>query len=547
MNENKRPEIISKLSFYLMDKEPLLYLFIINSDFIKDEWGLLKQGDKEGFAGVSYKNSRVKFVYTDSFLALPLKELYFILIHEAQHVFKHHTKGLHDNLKNKLLVNIAEDAIINDEILEMKFLGIQPEMPSGEGGGITIPNDFKVKYSNLKKDAYTTPRLYGWYEEQNKDLSKREFLLKNGYCKTEEGEYGKVLWDDGANGLYTEIFTSKDEIFKDVKNGTGNRKEGRSIQPEDLTPVVVMSSQTPHSAGNEEGIEVEALGYFDNNINEAEEIQDEKEEDLIPQNIFVENIVKQAENMIESNPALKAARKTAGIDAGNSLIGAVKELLKSQVSWKKEFKQGLNIFLSDRGSTIGFKKSYITHLMNPRSRYGMLGKHKLRTVNKEQNYIIIAIDTSGSCFYDDHDKKRFFTEIDEIAKEMEFSNAGKVYTLMWDWMVRDEDLIEYKAGDWKNYNLSGGGGTNPNAVFRHLNRRSKEVGNGLIMKLNDKENIIIKDKKRLPYLLVLTDGYFYHSLREDDLLLYKNDKDSLMFLTRSQVSIPKGIKSIIYK
>ena len=78
-----RPEIISKLSFYLMDKEPMIYLFIINSDFIKDEWGVLAQPTKdgeiwEGYAGVTYDNNRVKFYYTDSFLTLPLKQLYFV-------------------------------------------------------------------------------------------------------------------------------------------------------------------------------------------------------------------------------------------------------------------------------------------------------------------------------------------------------------------------------------------------------------------------------------------------------------------------------------
>ena len=549
MNENKRPEIISKLSFYLMDKEPLIYLFIINSDFIKDEWGLLKQGDKEGLAGVSYKNSRVKFVYTDSFLALPLKELYFVLIHEAQHVFKHHTKGLHDKLENHTLVNIAEDSIINSEILEMKFLGLQPEMP--DSGGFKIPDGFKAKFSGIGKDAYTTPRLYNWMkqkEDKSKEEEKRDFLKKNEYCKTSDGEYGKVLWDDRSNGLYTVIFESKEDMIKNNKEGSGGKiKEEKDIQPENLTPVIFLDNESGYTSGFENTFEAEAIGYFDKNINDAEELKDDKEEDIIPQNIFTENMVKQAEKMVESNPALQAARKQAGIDAGNSLIGAIKELLKTQVSWKKEFKQDLNIFMSDRGSTVGFKKSYITHLMNPRSRYGMLGKHKLRTNTKEQNYIIVAIDTSGSCFYDEYDKKRFFTEIDEVAKEMEFSNSGKVYTLMWDWRIRDDDLKEYKVGDWKRYVLSGGGGTNPYAVFEHLKSRTKEVGSGLVMKLNNKENIIIKNKKKLPYLLFLTDGYFYRGLRIEDFLLYREDPKSVMFLTRTQDSIPKGIKSIVYK
>ena len=105
-------------------------------------------------------------------------------------------------------------------------------------------------------------------------------------------------------------------------------------------------------------------------------------------------------------------------------------------------------------------------------------------------------------------KKDFFTEIDEIAKEMKFSNSGKVYIMMWDWNVSNENIYEYKVGDWKNYTLKGGGGTNPRSVFRHLERRMEIVGNSINFKLNEKESLFIEDKKKLPFLLFLTDGYF---------------------------------------
>ena len=51
----QRPEIISKLAMFLMDKEPLVYLFIINTDFIPEEKLLEKLG---GFAYVTFKNKR---------------------------------------------------------------------------------------------------------------------------------------------------------------------------------------------------------------------------------------------------------------------------------------------------------------------------------------------------------------------------------------------------------------------------------------------------------------------------------------------------------
>jgi len=532
-----RPEIISKLSFYLMDKEPLIYLFIINSDFIQNEELIGK-----GFAGVNYKNNRVNFYYTQRFLDLPLEELYFVLVHEAQHIFKHHL-SLHQNLTDGNLRNIAEDAIINTEIQEMNFLGLTPRMPT-EGKGFLIPDEFKNDYSILKKDAYTTPRLYNWYQ-QNQVNDKKEFLKKNEFCKIiDSGEYAKVSYESKEDILSVVSYPTIEELYANFNRGIGP-KGSYSDQPIDnLLPVVMAGGRQSFSTGVKQDWDYELHGYNDPDIMDQNE---ENNDELIPQRVFTENLVKQATDMIEKNEALKAAQKAAGITKGNSLIAAINNLLKSDVNWKKEFKQGLNIYLSDRGTVKGTKQSYITHLLNPRSRYGMLGKHKLKTFTKQQNYVIVAIDTSGSCFYDDYDKERFFTEIDAIAKEMEFSSTGKVYTLMWDSYVASNDIEEYKVGGWKNYELRGGGGTNPRRIFSWLENRTETKYNSMVMTLNPKEKIYIPDKTKLPYLLVLTDGYFYYKFREEDLKFYKEDKKSVMFLTRDERDIEKGINRILYK
>ncbi len=538
-----RPEIISKLSFYLIDKEPLLYLFIINSDFVKDEQGFLGE---EGKAGVLYKNNRVQFYYTDTFLKLPLEELYFILIHEAYHIFKHHLT-IHSELSNFHLRNIAEDAIINDEIMRTKFLGISPKMPGGRARGIEIPENFKNDYYKLKEDAFTTPRLYNWYLK-NESKDKKDFLLKNKYCKNQNGDYGKVIYEDCGDLIYDK-FEDKKAMFDDFEQGYTSRKKGiRTESPENLTPVIMRGGEYSFEEGFDQEFECEINGYFDDKL-DSEQVSndDDDEENIIPQRVFTENLVKQSIEMTEQNKSLQAAKKAAGINEGNSLMGSVNKLLKSEVNWKKEFKQGLNVYMSDRGSIKGTKDSYITYLMNPRSRYGIIAKHKLKTNTKKQNYVIIAIDTSGSCFYDDYDKERFFTEIDNIAKEMEFSQSGKVYALMWDWYVSDNELKEYKVGDWKNFKLEGGGGTNPQNVFRFLKDQTEIKGNSAIMRLNKKVSIHIPNTKEMPFLLFLTDGYFYNRIVDDDLWLWKKDKKSLMFMTRTESNLPNNIKRIIYK
>ena len=95
---------------------------------------------------------------------------------------------------------------------------------------------------------------------------------------------------------------------------------------------------------NKATYDAEFFGYFDNNISEAEELQNEESENLIPQRIFTETLLKQAEQMEENNPSMQAARKIAGIDEGNSLMGAVKKLIQSTVNWKKEFQTGIECF-----------------------------------------------------------------------------------------------------------------------------------------------------------------------------------------------------------
>lgn len=532
-----RPEIISKLSFYLMDKEPLIYLFIINSDFIQNDELL---GD--GFAGVNYKNNRVQFYYSKNFLELPLEELYFVLIHESQHIFKHHL-SIHENLNDGKLRNIAEDAIINTEIESMKFLGLTPKMPT-EAKGFTVPKEFSNYYYSIKEDANTTPRLYNWYQQKQTN-DKESFLIKNKYCKIiSTGEYAKVSYKDN-DGLVVIKYPELEKLYDDFNNGNYPDGGYSEEKVDNLIPVVLAGGEVSFNSGVKQDWEYEFHGYNDPEI--PDEGDNEVNENIISQKVFTENLVKKATAMVESNDALKAAQKAAGINKGNSMIAAVNRILKSNVNWKKEFKQGLNIYLSDRGFVKGFKQSYITHLLNPRSRYGILGKHKMRTITKQQNYIIIAIDTSGSCFYDDYDKERFFTEIDSIAKEMNFNSSGKVYTLMWDTYVSSKEMYEYNVGDWKNYKLTGGGGTNPKRIFNWLEYRTENNNKSMIMKLNEKENLFIPDKKKLPFLLILTDGYFYSKLHETDLKFYKEDKKSVMFITRTDKDLYKGAKKVLYK
>ncbi len=177
----RRPENISKLAFYLSDKEPLLYLFIINTDFCNEpDFPLFKEGGPvQAEAGVTYQNGRVKFIYSDEILSKKSKEeLLFLIIHESFHIFKKHIER-HKGLKNWLARNMAQDAVINEEIATMNFKNtFTPKVPAF---AIRIPEKFKSEFRDLGNDAYTTERLYHWYLSQKP--KKEDLLLPGSYVK----------------------------------------------------------------------------------------------------------------------------------------------------------------------------------------------------------------------------------------------------------------------------------------------------------------------------------------------------------------------------
>jgi predicted metal-dependent peptidase len=535
----KRPEKITKLAFYLMDKEPLFYLFIINSDFIPDEvcFG-------SDYAAVRYQDGRVKFHYTTKFTELPIKQMYFVIIHEAYHIFKRHLSIHLDLMKiNPLLVNIAEDAIINTEILHSKFNGIEPDAK-----GLSpffVPDDFIRDYKSLGNDALVTPRLFNWYLNKNK-LNKKDALKQSGFCKnTKTGKYGKIQYEYEDDNFYISEFNDLDHMMKNANEYIYNFQPPTQTTKgniNDLIPVFINSNSGGYNQATYDG-ESESFGFSDSH----EQLNKEPEEaEAINQQVFTQKIVKQAREMVESNPQLK---KSAGKGSGNSILEKIEELLKPEVSWKKIFKKYVNLYNSDNSISKSKKKSVLTYLMNAKSRYGFIFPHYLKVKDKLQKYVFVAVDTSGSCFSDKYDMERFFSEIDSIAEELEFSNTGRVFIMQWDWGIT-YPFKEYKKGDWKKFQIHGGGGTNPKCIFDYMQKTFTPVGSSLFGYLDGdtkKNPLFIPDKEKLPLLIILTDGYFYNKLEKTDLGLYEKNDKNILFITKSKRNLFDNARYIEYK
>jgi len=539
----KRPEQISKLAIYLQDKEPLIYLFILNADFIYDGDG--KYLPKEvALAGVTYKNRRVMFYYGDAFLKLSPKELFFVVLHEAFHIFKKHVDR-HIDLyqEHRVLANVSEDSIINEEILKLVNTGsfdssMKPCMP--EKFLNLIPNEFKKEYESFGEHAYTTRRLFDWFKRRN-DVKKSDLLQRGSYVKCKDGNYGKVSKNNG-NGTYEVGTMSMDKMLKDVTdNMTGTQKDSEfeenfnskeKYREDELTPIVF--GDYFQSCQGEDGIEVEVINKetIDAHL-EEENGGTEKEKELFAKKLFEQ--AKELEKVIQN--------KTAGNRQGG-LMKSIEEIMNSKTNWKKILHRHINVFLSNDSNLKHKEKSFITYPWNPKSRYGILCKHFIEKSDNKQSYFIVATDTSGSVFFDSYETAVFFGEIEAISKWLDFSKKGRILTIQWDTEVA-EQLSRYESKDWKKFEKKGGGGTNPKCIFEYMNNVFQKVGNRYMVNEN---GIKFTAFDRLPFLIILTDGYFFEPLTIDDLGIYSNHISDVLFFTRISDSIKiKGAQQIIYE
>ena len=514
-----RPERIVTLMNYISDKEPLIYLFLINCDFIEDDGKILGNSP----AGVAYKDRRVLFYYSLKYLEeFSKEELYYLVIHEAFHILKkHHARHKDLFKKNMRLANMAEDAAINHEINSMKFgYELKVKMPEG---GVTPPKEFLREFHRMGNDAIETFRLFAWMSKKAEENRQKGLESFEEVYNKKTGERGQITQNNG-NGTF--------QVRK--KDGTEETMNG-----EDLIPVIKPSRGEGGSFMPYDGEAIYEVSFDKHIENEQPESKDNFEDlrNEIERQNFADNIIEQATQIEE-----KIKSKHPGKEVGN-LTRKIKELNKPKVNWRKQLKKNMNTFISNNSYLKDKVKSPVNYPWDPRSRYGILGKHAIEIVHKVTSYIIFAIDTSGSCFYSEDEVRTFFTELDFAAKELNFSRTGKILTMQWDWNV-SEGLKEYKRGAWKYFNLRGGGGTNPNTIFQYLSEKAIPRGNGYLFDVNGVK-FATKNKKELPYLVILTDGYFIR-MHEENLGIYRNNPKNVLWITREKNNIyPKEKENFI--
>jgi predicted metal-dependent peptidase len=545
----ERPLYISKMASYLQDKEPLIYLFIINSDFIKADDIL---GEINVIAGVLTFNGRVKFLYNESMIKnITPEELFFVVIHEAFHIFKKHLQKDEDMIKeNHILSNIAQDTIINEEIVRTMTKSVTSLnfRPKPLKHTFFFEKEFLEleEVKNLSRDMITSRRVFSWLK--NRKFDKKDLLKEGTYVKIKNKEiYGRI--EEINNNVYSvREFDSKEDFTKEFfsKNAPDCPliKDISKKSENELIPVISGRGYSKSSStNNEDDCDAIIFGNLDIHFNPSRENDSNIDEIEMGTEVFTKKIFNQAKELEET-----FNNEIYGGNSRGALTKLLKNILEPKIDWKKELRKNLNIFFTKEVSELERHDSIITYPWNPKSRYGILCKHYIEKENSLSSYVIVAIDTSGSIFCSDYELSTFFSEIDGMSKWLDFSKKGKVLTIQWDTTIQ-EGLKKYNSGEWKRFmgnggrSIKGGGGTVPQVVFDYLDGIYKE--NGSSYKVNEDDiKFTISNKKNLPYLIFLTDGYFFGKIDQKDLKKY-NSKN-VLFFTKNEDYIPENIKRITY-
>lgn len=494
-----RPKEISALINFLQEREPLMYLFLLNTKLVED--------NDIPTACVGIKNG-LELHYNKNMLKLKANELYFILVHEAQHVFKNHFRMFEEefNSKNKAiqyLVNVATDAIINREIKEEFNFSYFKEITTEKifiDGCVEVEPEYiqTLKSKGIEeKDGMISLKYFYWLKDKINEI------IENSETITIEFSNG-----EGSEGNSNESGDGKG-------SGSGNSKTYKKIDT--------------HSFSDESENSDEKDSENENGENDDKAIEVEN---------LIERMVSQAAKMEEE---LKSRGNSAGKETG-SMATKVKELNKAKNNWKQLLRKRLHTFQSLNVSKPEKQKSFLTYLLNPKSKNDMIFKHYITTRSPNESAVIIAVDTSGSCFCSTAEQKIFYSEIDEIAKQLKQERKGNVYIVQWDTKVQGDAKI-YKQGDWKTFPVLGGGGTDPNCVIDWIDKNTETSKSGKIRIKNGDLDITIDDIKKLPFLLFVTDGYFFENFKKKG--LYENSRN-ILFFTETTKYLDENIDYIRY-
>lgn len=364
--------------------------------------------------------------YNPKFVAeLTEAELNFINLHEICHIAMMH--NIRKKNRNHLIFNIACDLYIN-KLLSEEF-GVRPgEKTVVNGVPIQFPKDGQYNSNtDIKKE---TPESI--YEELIKDMKQEN-------NKGNKGESGQGQGQGNSSGSQS---SENEQDEKDSESsGGGNNEQNEKNKANSRESGVYRGRE--YSIGEDESDLLSTSEETKSSISEAK----------------VKQLLEQA--MIRSH----------GVGSGN-LMREVEMLLAPKVDWRKLLRNKL-IEATQKINTLARPdKRFISRNM-------ILPGPKLLDPDKI-NGVKICIDTSGSM--SDTDLGIIYSQVKDMINQYKVG-AEVIY---WEYTIQDKkEFKQLTLEEFMKFKPKGGGGTDPNCLFKYFNSKECKIKPSVIIIFTD--------------------------------------------------------------
>lgn len=517
MEKVEIPDFFYSLAVYLYMREPLISIFLINCNYILDEDGLYL---KDGLVGVINKtNKTYLFFKSELFFRYSKEELFFIVLHEAEHVFKRHidiNKKQYET--NPLVSNLSEDCIINSEIREIEFNEIKPTPPAG---CFFVPTTYKIENRDQVKLGFSSQKLFSWFIEKNKCFNESFDEKSNRslpfYFMVQE-KIGNIFGDfyraKISNGKMI-IQQSETIVLKNIEEF--DKSYVMYLDPTDLRFGIERKWLRNYYFKETHLSEKEEDDFFNNN-----DSSDDRQ-------ITIQKMIYLAEQI--------SLDKNNHFGKSNYLIKTKEKINDLGIDWRKKLNKNINNYVSKNKSRKKIIKSYFSWLKNPKSNYDIIAKANRIKKEKLSPFVFVGIDTSATVANDQDLMSSIFGELHRLNNFLKFNLKGKV--LMFQWA---EKIIKMPEEFNINIEIIGGGGTNPDC-FKELIKNKEKQFYINYMEKNSKQKYFFNEQEP-PLLILITDGLFKKSSLKD-IGIYEKRKDRFLIVSKQKDNIRKDLEIIV--
>lgn len=406
-----------------------------------------------------------------------LEELTFILMHEACHVvMMHHQRQMNRDTE---VWNYACDFYVNRFIVvetNMKHGKVSLQGVGNRGIEIVLPKGVLYEDS-VDVDNDTPESIYTELMQNMQNQSSKQNQSGNGQCGQGQNQNGQNKGSNQNNSNGSQSGNSKASSGNNASGSGNGSTSGGSRKTSFRGKDYNIGNNNMSGKGGQAS---NGNGGNSSGMNGGDIVEDSKSSQMTQRQ--KEQAQKSMNRRIKQTAIQNgtSSRSSGRGDGAGRLERTLEESLVEKVDWRKVFRK----MLSTR-----YEK--VTSFSSPDRRFigrGMILPGDLKYEENGITKVGIYIDTSGSI-----GGKDLFIALTQ-AKDLMTQYHAKATVAFWDTEVYTEQEFE-DPKDLLKVRIEGGGGTDINCVFDHIEKAEKlarKTGKG------EKKDII----------LIWTDGYF---------------------------------------